>query len=201
MGIKIDLSFVGSKVQGMTCLSLQVFFWQVGRVVQFPSWLLKSGVREPEGGKAAAAKPSPLCFHLRDIPLRGSDSDIVRLFSEVPVSVIAHGFTAKAFPHLVGLHSKTLLHANSTGRVGVAATRQMTAGWPAWMEMCCAQPGAGELWLLPWQQLPQCWPPAALVHTNPPILDNSLSGNLNLQFSNTPKWRQVVSFPSALEDV
>lgn len=25
MGIKIDLSFAGSKVQGMTCLSLQVF--------------------------------------------------------------------------------------------------------------------------------------------------------------------------------
>lgn len=186
MGIKIDLSFAGSKVQGMTCLSLQVFFWQVGRVVQFPSWLLKSQVREPEGGKAATAKPSPLCFHLRDIPLRLSDSYIVKLFSKVPVSVTAHRFMAKAFPCPVGLQFKIWLHTNTVGCVGVAATPWMTADRSVWRRMCCAQPGVGELWLLPGQWLPQSWTPVAFVHTNPSILDNGLPGNLNFQFSNIP---------------
>lgn len=155
MGITIDLSFAGSKVQGMTCLSLQVVFWQVGRVVQFPSWLLKSQVREPEGGKAAAAKPSPLCFHLEDTLLTVSNSYILKLLSKVPVSLIAHRFMARAFPCPVGLHSKILLHANTVGRVGVAATPRTTADWSVWMRMCCAQPGVGELWLLPRERLPQ----------------------------------------------
>lgn len=115
MGIEIDLSFAGSKVQDMTCLSLQVFFWQVGRVVEFPSWLLKSQVREPEGGKAAAAKPSPLCFHLRDIPLRVNDSYIIKLFSKVPISVIAHRYMAKAYPFQVHLHCKIVQNTTADG--------------------------------------------------------------------------------------
>lgn len=145
VGITIDVSFAGSKVQGMTCLSLQVFFWQAGRVVRFPSWLLKSQVREPEGGKAAAAKPSPLCFHLRDIPWR--DSYIVKLFSKVPVSVIAHGFVAKVFPCLLGLHanSRTQTPWDVLGRLPPHGSQQ--CGWG------CAQPGHGELWLCPHQPI------------------------------------------------
>lgn len=181
VGIKIDLSFAGSKVQGMTCLSLQVFFWQVGRVAEFPSWLLKSRVREPEGGKAAAAKPSPFCFHLRDIPLRVNDSYIVKLLSKLPTSVIAHKSMAKAFPCPVHLHSKTVQHANSTAgsRLGSVAKG---APCPAlWQGAVIA--------------------PAELSTSSSYPHHPHLSGNLNLQLTNTPWWMKVVSFPSTLKDV
>lgn len=126
VGIKIDLSFAGSKVQDMTCLSLQVFFWQVGRVVEFPSWLLKSQVREPEGGKAAAAKPSTFCFHLRDIPLRVNDSYIIKLFSKVSISVIAHRYTAKTNPFQVHLHCKIVQNTTTDGSSRVSVDK---AAW------------------------------------------------------------------------
>lgn len=191
VGIRVDVSFADSEVQGMTCLSLQVLSWQAGRVEPSPSWLLKSQVREPEGGKAAAAEPPPLCFCLRDIPLRASSSSVVKLFPKEPVSVIAHGFLAKAFPSPVGLHLKRSLHADTAG----------CAGW---------RPHGG------WQQTGQGgWGYAALglvlvsseccSDRDYPSADLSstptLTGNRHLRFSDAPQWRQVVSFPSALQEV
>lgn len=168
VGIRIDVSSAGSKVQGVTCLSAGVF---LTRVARFPSWLLKSQVWEPEGGKAAAAKPSPLCFHLRDIPLRAWDSSSATLLPE--------GFCncTQALGQSIPMPSPSALQniapLTPVGCAGVAATPWMAAAWPVWVRVGGAQPGAAELGFLPRDEHLE------LLSTSTHLPWTSLPANLN----------------------